>query len=60
MTVGGEANSQDTTWMNDNVSSTRPRLSPSHTVSLQTTTYHADYHVPRTTIPAEAAHFSSW
>jgi hypothetical protein len=53
--MGGETNSQDTTWMSDNVSSIPPRLGP----SPQATTYRADFHLLSNTIPAEAAHFSS-
>jgi hypothetical protein len=56
--MGGETNSQDTTWMGNNVSITPSRLSPAHTVSSQPTTYRADFHLPSIT-PAEAASLPS-
>ncbi len=52
--TGADTNSLDTTWMTDIVSST-PRLSPSHIVSSQPTTYRAGSHLSFTA-PAEAAY----
>ena len=57
-TIEGETNSQDTTWMRDNISLTPPRLSPAYTVSSQPMTYREDFHFP-STIPAEAASLPS-
>jgi hypothetical protein len=56
----GDTNSQDPTWMTNNVSSTptRTRLNPTHIVSPQPRTYRAGSHVPFT-VPAEAAYPSS-
>jgi hypothetical protein len=56
--MGGETNSQDTTWMSENVSLTPPRLSPAHIVSPQPMTYRTDFHLP-STIHAEAASLPS-
>jgi len=53
----GDANSQDPTWMANNVS-TPTRLNPTHIVSPQPRTYRAGSHVPFT-VPAEAAYPSS-
>ncbi len=53
-----DTKSVDTTWMTDIVSSTSNRLSPSHIVSPQPTTYRADSQLTFTA-PAEVAYPSS-
>jgi hypothetical protein len=49
----GDTNLRDPTWMTDIVSSTPAHLNPSHIVSPQPRTYHADSQFPLT-IPTEA------